>query len=112
MPNWNDVLGQIHAFGSQKAAEAKGAVDFVRRQYLGELHKHTGRNVIAYYSGWLSKPGIAEADINDEDKNGFLMAVHKLDASKGLGETSRPLSLSLMTDTRNSVMTFARSFRR
>lgn len=46
--------------------------------------KKTGRNVIAYYSGFLSKPGILLLDINDEDMNGFMMAVHKLDRKKGL----------------------------
>jgi hypothetical protein len=84
MPNWSAVLSQIQSYAAQKSAEAKGAVDAVRREYLAKLHAHTGRNVIAYYSGFLSKPGIAEADINDEDKNGFMMAVHGLEASKGL----------------------------
>jgi len=32
----------------------------------------------------LSKPGIQLLDINDEDMNGFMMAVHKLDRSRGL----------------------------
>lgn len=47
------------------------------------LHEHLNRNVIAYYSGFLSKPDIS-SDINDEDKNGFMMAVHLLDRLKGL----------------------------
>lgn len=63
---------------------ANAAVDDIRRKYLQNLHNHTSRNVIAYYSGFLSKPGIAQSDINDEDKNGFMMAVHKLDKAKGL----------------------------
>src|SRR5262249_51775771 len=41
-------------------------------------------NIIAYYSGFVSKPGIAQLEINDEDKNGFMMAVHKLDRHLGL----------------------------
>jgi membrane-bound ClpP family serine protease len=59
-------------------------VDEIRRMYLQALHKNTGRNVIAYYSGFLSKPGLGQMDINDEDKNGFMMAVHTLDRTKGL----------------------------
>lgn len=59
-------------------------MDVVRREYLSKLHAHTGRNVIAYYSGFLSKPGVGQQEINDEDKNGFMMAVHRLDRSKGL----------------------------
>jgi ClpP class serine protease len=84
MPTWTDVLAQIQAVAAQKAAESKQAVDLVRRHYLKDLHEYTNRNVIAYYSGWLSKPGIPESEINDEDKNGFMMAVHSLDTSRGL----------------------------
>jgi len=80
MPNWNDVLREI----SLPLVQAQQSLDLVRRKYLDLLHKHTGRNVIAYYSGFLSKPGISGLDINDEDKNGFMMAVHKLDRKKGL----------------------------
>lgn len=83
MPNWGEVLNQIQDQTSRASAEAKGAVDVIRRDYLRQLHSHTGRNIIAYYSGFLSKPEI-QSDINDEDKNGFMMAVHKLDRNKGL----------------------------
>lgn len=60
------------------------AIDIVRHEYLKQLHNKTGRNVIAYYSGFVSKPGIAQQEINDEDKAGFMTAVHKLDKKKGL----------------------------
>ncbi len=84
MPNWNDVLGEIGQFGTAHPDQARQAVDVIRRQYLASLHQYTGRNTIAYYSGFLSKPGIFESEINDEDKNGFMMAVHQLVRSKGL----------------------------
>ena len=84
MPNWAEVLKEIQQNQAVHVAQANAAVDIVRRHYLVQLHKYTNRNVIAYYSGFLSKPGIYQADINDEDKNGFMMAVHKLDRSKGL----------------------------
>lgn len=84
MPNWKDVLEEIQKVRSGHSEQAKAAVDIVRRAYLKQLHQHTGRNVIAYYSGFLSKPGIDAAEITDEDKNGFMMAVHKLDRKKGL----------------------------
>lgn len=91
MPNWGDVLQEIqnranHAALTAQAfkARAEGAVDEVRREYLNKLHQKTGRNVIAYYSGWLAKPWMPMLDINDEDKNGFMMAVHKLDRKSGL----------------------------
>lgn len=84
MPNWGDVLNEINEEKVKRSQQSKGAFDTVRRKYLRALFNHTGRNVIAYYSGWLSKPDVAGTEINDEDKNGFMMAVHKLDRQKGL----------------------------
>ena len=59
------------------------AATTIRKKYLTQLHHKTGRNIIAYYSGFLSKPNV-RSDINDEDKNGFMMTVHGLDRTKGL----------------------------
>ena len=84
MPNWSEVLGQIGQVRSQTLEASRKAADIVRQQYLQKLHEKTQRNIIAYYSGWLSKPGITQVEISDEDKNGFMMAVHKLDRKKGL----------------------------
>lgn len=87
MPDWSDVLKEIQAYQRENRAnpeEARRAFDVVRRKYLELLYKHTKRNVIAYYSGFLSKPEITQLDINDEDKNGFMMAVHNLTRSEGL----------------------------
>ena len=80
MPNWNEVLSEIKS----NLLVGQQAVDLVRRDYLQQLHKYTNRNVIAYYSGFLSKPNNFSMSITDEDKNGFMMAVHKLDRSLGL----------------------------
>ena len=80
MPNWHDVYVEIQKAQSQAAS----AQNLVRRKYLKALHRHTGRNVIAYYSGWLSKGGVLLSDINDEDKNGFMTTIHKLDRTLGL----------------------------
>lgn len=76
MPNWNDLLDEIRTTGSTH--------DYIRRKYLRRLHEVTGRNVIIYYSGWLQKPGIPRAGINDEDKIGFMTTINGLDRSKGL----------------------------
>jgi hypothetical protein len=86
MPNWRQVLDEITSETIVKAQESQGAIDTIRRRYLKALHDYTGRNVIAYYSGFLSKPGIPESEISDEDKNGFMMAIHRFgaDRSKGL----------------------------
>ncbi len=80
MPNWNDVLKELQKYRN----EAQNSLDIIRRKYLLKLQKHTTRNIIAYYSGFLSKPNIIQSSINDEDKNGFMMAIHRLDKDKGL----------------------------
>lgn len=80
MPNWNDVLTELGNYN-------RGAHDLIRAKYLGKLHKHTGRNVLVYYSGWLQKPNIRDSallSINDADKTGFMTCSSGLDRSKGL----------------------------
>ncbi|HAT2138625.1 TPA: SDH family Clp fold serine proteinase [Legionella pneumophila] len=84
MPNWNDVLKEIDTARINYTHQAHSAIDEVRRSYLEKLHNKTGRNIIAYYSAFLSKPNIAQTIISDEDKNGFMMAIHNLDREKGL----------------------------
>lgn len=84
MPNWGQVLDEIAKFSKEKETEARSASDIIRRGYLGELNRNTNRNVIAYYSGWLQKPGIEGSEINDDDKNGFMMAIHGMDCTQGL----------------------------
>lgn len=83
MPNWNDVLQEIAKKQEVCSHEAQSAVNTVRREYLKKLHEKTGRDVIAYYSGFLSKQH-SDSGITDEDKNGFMMAIHGLNRSKGL----------------------------
>jgi len=80
MPNWGEVLEEI----ADEQRKAHTSFDTVRRKYLKELAEITGRNVIAYYSGWQSKPGISGTEIRDEDRDGFMRALHGLDYSKGL----------------------------
>ena len=84
MPNWGQVLTEIESQDARLANSAKSAIDLVRRKYLKQLHRRTGRNVIAYYSGWLSNPNAFGIDVNDEDKAAFMMAIHGLDKTKGL----------------------------
>jgi len=80
MPNWSEVFLEI----SSMQAQGANAQQVVRKKYLTLLHQHTKRNLIAYYSGWLSKGSVFLSDINDEDKNGFMTTVHKLDRKLGL----------------------------
>lgn len=78
MPNWIEVLEEI------QGGYALDPMDQVRRRYLGQMQELTGRNIIAYYSACLTKPGIEQSSITDEDKNGFMMAIHKMDRTAGL----------------------------
>jgi len=83
MPNWGQVFQEIQSESARGTFLSNFAMGTIRQKYLSQLHKATGRNIIAYYSAFLSKPSI-RSDINDEDKNGFMMAIHGLDRTKGL----------------------------
>lgn len=82
MPSWNELLNEIKSAGSTH--------DLIRRKYLAELHKKSGRNVIVYYSGWLQKAELQRQgfilgfQLNDADKNGFMSTIHGLDRKRGL----------------------------
>jgi ClpP class serine protease len=76
MPSWSDILGEIQSTGSTH--------DVVRRKYLEQLHELTGRNVIAYYSGWLQKPDVYGVHVNDADKGGFMTTIYQMEKDAGL----------------------------
>ena len=81
MPGWNSVLQEIN----KKQANGQQAVDLVRRRYMDRLQRYTKRNVIAYYSAWLSRPPqTPNLEIGDDDKNGLMTAVHRLDRTRGV----------------------------
>jgi hypothetical protein len=82
MPNWEYVLREIGKEKDDPGGES--AIDKVRKKYLMQLNAKVGRNVVAYYSGFLAKPTIEGVELTDEDKNGFMLAFHKMDRSKGL----------------------------
>lgn len=77
MPNWGQVLNEIQGM------RIENPLDKIRRKYLATMHEYTGRNVIAYYSGFLQKPE-GDVAINDNDKNALMQAVYGLDKTKGL----------------------------
>jgi len=83
-PIGTTLLNEITTEIQTHRIAAQVALDAVRRKYLKELYAHNRRNIIAYYSGFLSKPGIAGVDITDEDKNGFMMAIHGMLKQNGL----------------------------
>jgi len=81
MPNWKEVLEEIQAIAK---TTVPNPLDIVRRKYIAEIQKKTGRNVIAYYSGWLQRGHVIDVIVNDKDKNALMVNIHKLDRSKGL----------------------------
>lgn len=81
MPNWKEVLSEIQA---EIAKGTPDPLDVVRRRHLTNIFEKTGRNVIAYYSGWLQKRGQLDANVNDKDKSAFMLNIHKMDRTKGL----------------------------
>jgi len=82
MPNWNEVILEIQQ--EQQKNPKQNPLDTVRRKYLNKVSQITGRNTIAYYSGWLQKPKAPDTAVNDKDKSGFMLTINKLDRSKGL----------------------------
>jgi len=84
MPNWSEVIQEISQYQKDNPATANMAFDVIRRKYLLKVHEITGRNVIAYYSGWLQRPNAPDSAVNDKDKSGLMLAIHKLDKNLGL----------------------------
>lgn len=84
MPNWHDVLDELTQDQQRLITEASSVLDSVRRKYLKQLSDRTGRNTIAYYSSFLSKPNVDGIDINDDDVNAFMTCIHEMDRTRGL----------------------------
>jgi len=80
MPTWDEIMKEI--------GSSNNIFDETRRKYIRYLSDFTGRNTIIYYSGFLQKGNLArqgvDFSITDNDKNGFMTVVNKLDRAKGL----------------------------
>lgn len=79
MPSWSDIFDQVN-----NNQEPLVKLTELRRNYLKRISSITGRNLITYYSGWLKYPGAPNVEINDNDKNAIMNAIHKMDRKKGL----------------------------
>ena len=85
MPSWGDLLQELQPRRDASGNELPGlSLDDLRKKYLDHLFQLTGRNIIAYYSGWLKNGKNQNVDINDNDITGFMNAINGLDCSKGL----------------------------
>jgi ClpP class serine protease len=54
------------------------------KKYVQNYGEKADRNVIGYYSGWLSSPNNFSIGIDDMDKNGFIAMCDNLNHEKGL----------------------------
>lgn len=66
----------------QEESRPQGGPLSVLYKYLTAFEKLNGRNVIIYYSGFLNTE--TNTSIQDEDMNGFMAAIYKMDKTKGL----------------------------
>lgn len=80
MPSRSEILNSILDNNTLNFAK----LDDKRKEYLHKLSAYTNRNVITYYSGWMSKRNAEDVSINDKDINAFMDTVYKLDKNKGL----------------------------
>ena len=78
MPGWSEILKELATTAKEGPHRD---FDTVRRKYLVKLHRHTGRNVILYASGWLQRDNAPPSmiSINDEDMQAFMEVCYKLE---------------------------------
>lgn len=79
MPSWSKILNDIDA-----SSNVQRTLVLKRQEYLQKISDLTGRNTIAYYSGWLKYPSAPNVSISETDKNAFMEVVCGLDRKKGL----------------------------
>ncbi|MBQ7230610.1 MAG: serine protease [Oscillospiraceae bacterium] len=85
MPSWGELLTEVQPRVDEAGNVVPGiSVDALRGKYMAALAAKTGRNVIAYYSGWLQSDREDNVSINDTDMTGFMNAMKDMDFSKGL----------------------------
>ena len=76
MPSWNDIFNSL---------QQNNVLEETKKSYFADLVKYTDRNCIVYFSCWQQKTNIqGDYSINDDDRNGFMNALYKLDKTKGL----------------------------
>lgn len=79
MAGWNKILKEI------QDEEIQSPLDTIRKKYIKQLYRLTERNIICYYSGFLTCVDSPDVAINDRDLNGFMTMIHGMDKAKELG---------------------------
>lgn len=80
MPNWSTLLNKVN---SERETNPH-ILDDLRKGFLNDICRITGRNVISYYSAWLKIQDNPEVSITENDKNAFMNAVYGMDKHTGL----------------------------
>ena len=75
MASFQDIENQVR--------QGQFVLDVLRKQFIVKVSEITGRNVIAYYSTFLTR-SCDGMEINDMDLNGFMNVVCKMNRKKGL----------------------------
>lgn len=75
MSNWMSVFNEIEGDLDR--------LELIKEECLNEVKNNTGRELICYYSAFLTK-NKEGLEINDQDMIGIMNAVYGLDYSKGL----------------------------
>lgn len=78
MADWSSIAKEI------RDEEYHAPLDTVRKKYIKKLYELTGRNIICYYSGFLTNSDHPDVSINDRDMSGFMTVIHGMDKTKGL----------------------------
>jgi hypothetical protein len=78
MPGWGQILKEIQQSAAQRGGQPD--TDGIRAKYITQLHKHTGRAVIVYASGWLHSGGMQDLDylVNPLDVHAFMEVCHEV----------------------------------
>lgn len=80
MPTWGELLIELTKLQTQTPPHP-APFDFLRRKYLTQLYKKTGRNVILYASAWTQAGKKVDPNllsINEEDLQAIMEVVHGL----------------------------------
>lgn len=72
MPTWGEILGEFQT--------PPNTPDSIRRKYLSDLVRHTGRDTILYSTKWTDPSNVPPEviSITEEDIQGFMEVVHGL----------------------------------
>ena len=85
MASWGEILDELREQKDRSGnIIAALSLSDIRLKYLAKLSACTGRNVIAYYSGWLRDAKRPNLDINDSDMTGFMQCLKGVNCENGL----------------------------